>query len=51
MGIAMDEHDSATDRPLGFIGSMSGTMEILSDIISPIDEEWDADAGPESAGN
>ena len=28
----------------GFIGSMKGTMEIVGDIISPIDEKWDAEA-------
>ena len=26
-----------------FIGSMKGTMEILGDIDSPIDERWEAD--------
>jgi prevent-host-death family protein len=31
------------DRAESFIGSMRGTMEIVGDIISPIDEEWDAD--------
>ena len=31
-------------RPDSFIGSMQGTMEIVGDIISPIDEKWDADA-------
>lgn len=32
------------ERPESFIGSMKGTMEIVGDIISPIDEKWDADA-------
>jgi prevent-host-death family protein len=27
-----------------FIGSMKGTMEILGDIVAPIDVEWEADA-------
>jgi len=31
-------------RSESFIGSMKGTMEILGDIISPIDEQWEADA-------
>jgi antitoxin (DNA-binding transcriptional repressor) of toxin-antitoxin stability system len=31
------------ERPESFIGSMQGTMEIVDDIISPIDEKWDAD--------
>ena len=31
-------------RRESFIGSMQGTMEIVGDIISPIDEKWDADA-------
>ena len=26
----------------GFVGSMAGTVEILGDIISPIDVEWEA---------
>jgi prevent-host-death family protein len=34
----------ADERPESFIGSMKGTMEIVGDIISPIDEKWDADA-------
>ena len=32
------------ERQESFIGSMKGTMEIVGDIISPIDEKWDADA-------
>jgi prevent-host-death family protein len=32
------------ERSESFIGSMQGTMEIVGDIISPIDEKWDADA-------
>jgi prevent-host-death family protein len=32
------------ERTESFIGSMKGTMEIVGDIISPIDEKWDADA-------
>lgn len=31
------------ERPESFIGSMQGTMEIVGDIISPVDEKWDAD--------
>ena len=31
-------------RPESFIGSMNGTMEILGDIIAPIDETWAANA-------
>jgi prevent-host-death family protein len=30
------------DTPLSFIGSMKGTMEIIGDIVSPIDVEWEA---------
>jgi len=30
--------------PPSFIGSMKGTMEILGDIVSPIDVKWEADA-------
>jgi prevent-host-death family protein len=28
----------------GFVGSMKGTMEIVGDIIGPIDVKWEADA-------
>jgi prevent-host-death family protein len=31
------------DSPASFIGSMKGTMEIIGDIVSPIDVEWEAD--------
>ena len=31
------------DRQPGFIGSMKGTMEIIGDIVSPIDVHWEAD--------
>lgn len=27
-----------------FVGSMKGTMEVIGDIISPIDIKWEADA-------
>ena len=30
------------DTPASFIGSMKGTMEIIGDIVSPIDVEWEA---------
>jgi prevent-host-death family protein len=30
-------------RSGGFIGSMKGTMEIVGDILAPIDVKWDAD--------
>ena len=36
--VPVDEH------PESFIGSMKGTMEILGDIVAPIDVEWEADA-------
>jgi prevent-host-death family protein len=32
------------EHPESFIGSMKGTMEIIGDIISPIDEKREADA-------
>jgi prevent-host-death family protein len=28
------------DHPASFIGSMKGTMEIVGDIVSPIDVRW-----------
>jgi prevent-host-death family protein len=36
--VPLDEHSES------FIGSMKGTMEIIGDIISPIDVKWEADA-------
>ncbi|MBV9770120.1 MAG: type II toxin-antitoxin system prevent-host-death family antitoxin [Bryobacterales bacterium] len=33
-----------SDRPATFIGSMKGTMEIIGDIVTPIDVKWEADA-------
>ncbi len=32
------------ERAESFIGSMQGTMEILGDIVAPIDVTWAADA-------
>ena len=31
-------------RSSSFIGSMRGTMDILGDIVSPLDVHWDVDA-------
>ena len=31
------------DSPPSFIGSMKGTMEIIGDIVAPIDVRWNAD--------
>ena len=45
MSMVMKEDVSAPiDFPESFIGSMEGTMEIIGDIISPIDEDWEAEA-------
>jgi len=45
MIILMEEDTLATiSLAESFIGSMEGSMEIIGDIISPIDEKWDADA-------
>lgn len=33
------------ERSSSFIGSMKGTMDIVGDIVSPLDVRWDADAG------
>lgn len=33
------------ERSSTFIGSMKGTMDIVGDIVSPLDVRWDADAG------
>jgi prevent-host-death family protein len=35
--VPLDEH------PESFIGSMKGTMEIIGDIVAPIDVNWEAD--------
>jgi prevent-host-death family protein len=32
------------ERSASFIGSMKGTMEILGDIVAPIDVKWEADS-------
>jgi prevent-host-death family protein len=32
------------ERGASFIGSMKGTMEIVGDIVAPIDVTWEADA-------
>ena len=45
MNIIMKEDLSAPmDFPESFIGSMQGTMEIVRDIISPVDEDWEVEA-------
>jgi prevent-host-death family protein len=36
--VPLDEHAES------FIGSMKGTMEIVGDIVSPMDVKWEADA-------
>jgi prevent-host-death family protein len=33
------------ERPESFVGSMKGTMDILGDIVTSLDEKWEADAG------
>ena len=32
------------ERSASFIGSMKGSMEILGDIVSPVDAKWEAEA-------
>jgi len=34
----------AQERSATFIGSMKGTMEIVGDIVAPIDVKWEADS-------
>jgi hypothetical protein len=34
--------------PESLIGSMKGTMEIIGDIVAPIDVQWEADAAENS---
>jgi hypothetical protein len=44
MNIAMSNDIHMNVRPEAFIGSMKGTMEIVGDVVAPIDAKWDADA-------
>jgi len=44
MAIVMSENLPMNERPESFMGSMQDTMEILGDIVAPIDVRWDADA-------
>jgi hypothetical protein len=44
MKVVMSENAPVNDSPQSFIGSMKGTMEIVSDIVAPINVKWDADA-------
>ena len=48
MAIVMS-HDIHGKEPESFIGSMAGTMEIIADIVAPIDVQWEADADANSA--
>jgi prevent-host-death family protein len=36
--VPLDEHAES------FVGSMQGTMDILGDIVAPVDVKWEADA-------
>ena len=42
--IAMSDNIHVNTRPESFIGSMKGTMEIIGDILAPIDVQWEANA-------
>jgi len=33
-----------TDSPIDIFGRMAGTIEIVGDIVSPLDVEWTGDA-------
>jgi hypothetical protein len=44
MKVVMSENARVNEPRESFIGSMKGTMEIVSDIVAPIDLKWDADA-------
>jgi hypothetical protein len=43
MKVVMSENVLVNEHPESVIGSMHGTMEIIGDIISPIDVKWDAE--------
>jgi hypothetical protein len=43
MKVAMSENVPVNERPESVIGSMQGTMEIIGDIISPINMMWEAE--------
>jgi|HubBroStandDraft_5_1064220.scaffolds.fasta_scaffold477323_2 hypothetical protein len=44
MKMVMSENAPVNKPPESFIGSMKGTMEIVGDIVAPIDVRWDAHA-------
>ncbi len=44
----MSEDIQVNERPESFIGSMAGTMEILGDIVAPIEVTWEADAADDA---
>jgi hypothetical protein len=44
MDIAMSKKLPVNGSLESSIGSMKGTMEILGDIVAPIDVKWDADS-------
>ena len=44
MNMVMSENLPVNERSESFVGSMKGTMEIIGDIVSPIDVKWEADA-------
>jgi hypothetical protein len=43
MKVVMSENVPVNERPESFIGSMKGTLEIVGDIVAPIDVKWDAE--------
>jgi hypothetical protein len=46
--IGMSDNIHVNKRRESFIGSMAGTMEIIGDILAPIDVQWEADAATDA---
>jgi hypothetical protein len=43
MKVVMNENVPVNEHPESLVGSRKGTMEIIGDIVSPIDVKWDAE--------
>ena len=42
--VVMSKNVPVNEHPESFIGSMQGTMEIVGDIIAPINVKWEAES-------
>jgi hypothetical protein len=48
MSSAMSDEIHVNEHPESLVGSMKGTMEIIDDIVAPIDVTWEADAATDA---